>query len=903
MARAPWPTAWWSSRRALLGLALLGFVHASLAQASAEHGGELLLPPDGVVAGWSVGEAQPSLASLRSRPSGEKTSVHVNAAGDFDWMSELSLRGAGSEAFALSGWLYLEQASETRFLLEGDGLFELRVDGRGVYQRQLALPRARGVELVERSLSPGWHAVELLYERRGPKASFAAHVVDVATGRAPQRARWAIAGFNPMGAAASTLVTSELRLLTDQGIPKLRLQVQAPAGVTDPNAELVVRVVGATGSSELRPGPLHLNAEQRLEVALELAPLGAWLGPELQRLELHLEIAGTKRRHSVLLSQPLLQLLTQLAQARAAETTAAQGPRAALGPSLTWLETRIARAAVTGQKEQLRALQLELTSWLKALEEKRLPYQRPGVHELALLSPFDGRPAPMLVHVPANYQVGAPLDVPTVALLHGYDGYPRRILEAFLDGPAKDADPRVPGLLVAPAAHGNAFYRGAGEQSVLAALDWAALTYGAPASRVAITGVSMGGTGTAELAFHSPERFAAAAPLCGYHSYFVRRDVQGRPLLPYERALMHRASTVSWAESGRHLPLFVAHGTKDMPLANSRVLTERYAELGYSLEQDWPELGHAVWKKTYANAGLFPWLSRQRRPSAPTRVTLASSALRYARSFWVEITRIEPVGTMAKADLRITSPGRAEGKLSGVGGLKLASTEGFSVAQQRTLVLNGETLEFQPNEPIDLLLEGSKFRRRQPGQVESRLPGLEGPIAELWNAPHVFVYGTGRPETRFANRDVALRMAAPRPGVELQIPVLADVEFDPASDPRRPIYVGIPSDHCWLAAIAARLPIRVNAQSLEVGDKPLSGNELGAFFVYPDPTRPQRLLGVLTAPTVAGLYRALSLPALLPDYVVYDRHVLPAQGQQVLGAGASIVMGGFFDQRWQLTAQ
>ena len=48
-----------------------------------------------------------------------------------------------------------------------------------------------------------------------------------------------------------------------------------------------------------------------------------------------------------------------------------------------------------------------------------------------------------------------------------------------------------------------------------------------------------------------------------------------------------------------------------------------------------------------------------------------------------------------------------------------------------------------------------------------------------------------------------------------------------------------------------------------------------------------------------GTWRSLSLPDMLPDYVVYDEGVEAAHGQLLLGLG-SFKAGGYFDEDWGL---
>jgi hypothetical protein len=45
----------------------------------------------------------------------------------------------------------------------------------------------------------------------------------------------------------------------------------------------------------------------------------------------------------------------------------------------------------------------------------------------------------------------------------------------------------------------------------------------------------------------------------------------------------------------------------------------------------------------------------------------------------------------------------------------------------------------------------------------------------------------------------------------------------------------------------------------------------------------------------------MSLPSLLPDFIVYDDGLAPARGQQLLSGGVARA-GGFFDNDWALPA-
>lgn len=58
---------------------------------------------------------------------------------------------------------------------------------------------------------------------------------------------------------------------------------------------------------------------------------------------------------------------------------------------------------------------------------------------------------------------------------------------------------------------------------------------------------------------------------------------------------------------------------------------------------------------------------------------------------------------------------------------------------------------------------------------------------------------------------------------------------------------------------------------------------------------------VIEGVDAAGTWPSLSLPSLLPDFIVDDADLGPPRGQMLLGAG-SVRAGGFFSNDWSLPA-
>ena len=110
-------------------------------------------------------------------------------------------------------------------------------------------------------------------------------------------------------------------------------------------------------------------------------------------------------------------------------------------------------------------------------------------------------------------------------------------------------------------------------------------------NRLYITGLSMGGYGTWDAIQRHPQRFAAAAPICG-------------------------GGDESQAERLAKLPLWVFHGAKDNVVKpeRSRNMIAAIKKAGGSPKYtEYPNAGHNSWSATYSNPEYYKWLFSQQR--------------------------------------------------------------------------------------------------------------------------------------------------------------------------------------------------------------------------------------------------------------------------------------------------
>jgi predicted peptidase len=111
------------------------------------------------------------------------------------------------------------------------------------------------------------------------------------------------------------------------------------------------------------------------------------------------------------------------------------------------------------------------------------------------------------------------------------------------------------------------------------------------ASRIYLTGLSMGGYGAWDMLARQPELCAAAVPICG----------GGDPAV---------------AARFKDVPLWAFHGDQDTavkPKRSREMIAALKAAGGTPKYTEYPGVGHDSWTATYANPAVHAWLFAQRK--------------------------------------------------------------------------------------------------------------------------------------------------------------------------------------------------------------------------------------------------------------------------------------------------
>ncbi|MDR1479196.1 MAG: prolyl oligopeptidase family serine peptidase [Planctomycetaceae bacterium] len=202
------------------------------------------------------------------------------------------------------------------------------------------------------------------------------------------------------------------------------------------------------------------------------------------------------------------------------------------------------------------------------------------------------------IYLPHDYEKQEKLNgSPLLLFLHGVGergNTPEEIDKVKVHGPPNLLDKpefnkAFPCVTVSPQCKHN--YKWSPFQLLLL-LDHIEQNYKIDKSRIYITGISMGGYGTWMCLNASPERFAAAAPICG-------------------------GANPEWAKKLIEIPIWNFHGDNDkaVPFVMSQRIVDaiRKANGKKIIFTSYEGGGHDVWTQTYNNQLLFDWLFSQSR--------------------------------------------------------------------------------------------------------------------------------------------------------------------------------------------------------------------------------------------------------------------------------------------------
>ena len=198
-----------------------------------------------------------------------------------------------------------------------------------------------------------------------------------------------------------------------------------------------------------------------------------------------------------------------------------------------------------------------------------------------------------LLHLPPGYRESDE-SFPLILFLHGAGERGSDLQRLKKHGPPKllAQGKRIPAIVVSPQCPADSWWTEYLD-TLVALLDDIEASHRVDPSQIYLTGLSMGGYGTWALATRQPERFAAAAPICGDGSVIPARRLT-------------------------RMPIWAFHGEVDavVPVDESRRLVRAIEAQGGKLVKltVYSGVGHDSWTAAYDDPDLWQWLFAQRLP-------------------------------------------------------------------------------------------------------------------------------------------------------------------------------------------------------------------------------------------------------------------------------------------------
>ncbi|WP_374403697.1 alpha/beta hydrolase-fold protein [Niveibacterium sp.] len=242
-------------------------------------------------------------------------------------------------------------------------------------------------------------------------------------------------------------------------------------------------------------------------------------------------------------------------------------------------------------------------------------------HELpaAIASEFGHH---FLLALPEGYSADPQRAWPLVVFLHGRGEWGDDLARVRSQGVGAliDGGVKLPAIVVAPQTPENQMWQPAFVDAVMRCVQ---ANCRVDASRVYLTGLSMGAMGSLALAATFPDRFAAIAPIAGGFPNDGMSRFYNVPLGALDAWQAALAAL-------RGVPVWVAHGDADdiVPIEFSQRVESVLQAVGADVRCVWmPGVGHDSWTATYRDTPEFwRWLFAQQRTDASRSATADAAA-------------------------------------------------------------------------------------------------------------------------------------------------------------------------------------------------------------------------------------------------------------------------------------
>lgn len=435
-----------------------------------------------------------------------------------------------------------------------------------------------------------------------------------------------------------------------------------------------------------------------------------------------------------------------------------------------------------------------------------------------------------------------------------------------------------------------------------------------------LTGHSMGGHGTWFLGATYPDKWAAIGACSGYPTLKGYGSADGlipdSSSNPLEQMLLrsgNQSDVPKLAGNYKPLGVYVLHGDADRTVSVEyarqmrKILGEFHTDLSY---YEYPNGEHwfgdqsVDWKPLF---DFFKWHALA-RDSAIDKIDFMTASPGISAGYhWASIQQqVHPLQYSRLVLNRNRTARSITGTTSNIRLLKFGLHD-FGAGAAVKISLDGCTVSYTTTGSADslfLLKEGDQWVAGKAPHPSQKNPQRYGTFKDAFNNRMVFVYGTiGTKEENEWSRQKALYDAETwyyRGNGAVDI--IPDKAYSPEQyKDRGVILFGNKQTNAAWNGLLADCPIQVARNSVTAGSHSWTGDDLGAYFVWPLKNSSIASVGVVTGSGLKGMKAAFANQYFagasgFPDFMIWGFDMLQA------GAGA-VKMAGFFDNDWKMDSK
>lgn len=407
--------------------------------------------------------------------------------------------------------------------------------------------------------------------------------------------------------------------------------------------------------------------------------------------------------------------------------------------------------------------------------------------------------------------------------------------------------------------------------------------YGTDPERTYLTGHSMGGHGTWYLGATYPDKWAAISPMAGWRSFFSYGGVSSEVSTDPMQSMINRASnpsrTMEMLHNYSQHGVFIEHGDADrtVPVEEARYMREQLSTFHHSLGY-FEEPGGGHWYGV-DHARAIDFLKRHERTDIRDLETLnfrsvspgVSSTSRYI-TLYQQQNSYEFCGVVAEQTVRSRRQRRFDEDIDErdidittenleIFKIDLAHCEGYN---RVTLTVDEQLIEDLPwPTRTDVWLQRNDDQWQviaAPTDATQKNPVRYGGFKEAFNHQFVLVYATGGSRAENAAAYAKARFDAEtfhyRGNGAMDVIADRDFSLEDYEDRSVIIYGNRETNQAW-SLLLLDSPVQVDRGKMQIGDRTLTGDNLGLYMVRPRPDSDVASVGVVAGTGAVG-FRAVS---------------------------------------------